>query len=221
MNNDTNNNLFSNLKNPKHNEENTTSNLQTNNNPFDDWGFPSNQDNQNQQTNTELMQTTNTLANNNNNIESNNLSVRSNNILKNNEIERTQVTIENNVSNNQIELNNNYEDKKGLVPLILSIINIVCAPGVVGILGGFLMLLIIFGGATGDFSNADMYLFIGVIVFYIIFSLFFLFISYINFFKRSKTKKRKYILIVVGIIILFILYIDIAPIYRIVLSRLH
>ena len=175
MHNDTNNNLFSNLKNPKHNEENTTSNLQTNNNPFDDWGFPSNQDNQNQQTNTELMQTTNTLANNNN-IESNNLSVRSNNILKNNEIERTQVTIENNVSNNQIELNNNYEDKKGLVPLILSIINIVCAPGVVGILGGFLMLLIIFGGATGDFSNADMYLFIGVIVFYIIFSLFFLFI---------------------------------------------
>lgn len=219
MQNNTNNDLHSNLENPKHTEENITNNLQTNNNPFDDWGFPSNQDNQNQQINTELKQTTNTLANNN--IESNNLSVKGNNILKNNEIEGNKVTIENNVLNNQIELNNNYEDKKGLVPLILSIINIVCAPGVVGILGGFLMLLIIFGGATGDFSNADMYFFIGVIVLYIIFSLIFLFISYINFFKRSKTKKRKNILIVVGIIILFILYIDIAPIYRIVLSRLH
>jgi len=181
-------------------------------------GGPSNQDNQNQQINTELKQTTNTLANN---IEGNNQSARSNNILKNNETEGNKVTIENNVLNSQIELNNNYEDKKGLVPLILSIINIVCAPGVVGILGGVLMLLIIFGGATGDFSNADMYFFIGVIAFYIIFSLIFLFISYINFFKRSKTKKRKYILIVVGIIILFILYIDIAPIYRIILSRLH
>jgi len=38
MQNDTNNDLYSNLESPKYNEENTMSNLQTNNNPFDDWG---------------------------------------------------------------------------------------------------------------------------------------------------------------------------------------